>query len=182
MSPRALGPFVAALTALAFAPAAGARTVRDEPYPRETTWNAAIRLIRVDMGCPITERDVDNGYFTFDWRDGRRTVPGSVEVVPTQVDGRPGTRIIVQINAMPGYVESMLLTRLNRKLHQEFGEPPPPPRRAPPAAPPPDAPSPPTVPVRSPTPSEPVDPDPPANPPPPISPDAPRPRRGSAND
>lgn len=114
---------------MAMSTSAEARTVRDQPFSRENTWNAAIRLIRVDMGCRITERDLENGYFTFDWRDGRRTVPGSIEVIPTQVDGRPGTRVIVQIAEMPSYVESMLLTQLRRKLISDFGEPPAPRRR-----------------------------------------------------
>lgn len=182
---RALVTTAVSLTLIALSPLAEARTVRDQPYPRETTWNAAIRLIRVDLGCPITERDVENGYFTFDWRDGRRTVPGSLEMVPTQIDGRPGTRVIVQISAMPSYVEAMVLSRLSRKLHTEFGEPAPPPPRTPPAAPTPPAqpPAQPGIPIRPPTVGEPVDPSPPSQPPPPISPDAPRnPPRRSPND
>jgi hypothetical protein len=117
--------------ALLVAPSlAAARSVRDEPYPLESTWNAAVRLVRVDMGCTITERDRDLGYFTFEYREGSRTVPGSVEIVRTEVDGRQGTRVIVQVPLMPTYVESMLLTRLTRKLHEEYGEPvAPPPRR-----------------------------------------------------
>lgn len=174
----------AALTAFAIAAAAEARIVRDHPYPRETTWNAAIRLIRVDMGCTITERDVENGYFTFDWRDGRRTVPGSIEVVPTQVDGRPGTRVIVQIPSMPTYVESMVLTRLGTKLRAEFGEPAPPPARPRPqdrpADPAPADPAP--TPVRPPVAVTPVEPEGRPTPTPPISPDAPRTRRGSTDD
>lgn len=125
MSPRpaALFTFVCAL-GLATATTANARSVRDEPYPSDVTWNAAVRLVRVDFGFAITERDHDLGYFTFQWREGRRTVPGSVELVNTTVDGRTGTRVIVQIPQMPTYVESMLLARLGRKLRQEFGEPP----------------------------------------------------------
>jgi len=182
---RAIVTAAVSLTLIALSPRADARTVRDQPYSRETTWNAAIRLIRVDLGCPITERDVENGYFTFDWRDGRRTVPGSLEMVPTQIDGRPGTRVIVQISAMPSYVEAMVLSRLSRKLHTEFGEPAPPPPRTPPATPTPPAqpPAQPGIPIRPPTVGEPVDPSPPSQPPPPISPDAPRnPPRRSPND
>lgn len=133
---------VAALAALS--PAAEARTVRDEPYSPEQTWNAAIRLIRVDFGFNITERDPALGYFTFEYREGARTVPGSVEIVRSEQDGRPGARIIVQVTQMPTYVESMILGRLGRKLRDELGEPaaprrpaapdasaPPPPQEAP---------------------------------------------------
>jgi hypothetical protein len=117
---------------LTFASAqADARTVRDEPYALDTTWNAAVRMVRVDFGFTIDERDRDLGYFTFQYREGRRTVPGSVEVLRSEVDGRQGTRVIVQIPSMPAYVESMMLQRLARKLRSEFGEAPPPPSRRP---------------------------------------------------
>lgn len=121
----------AALAALGFTLGAEARTVRDEPYSLDTTWNAAIRLVRVDMGLTIQERDRDIGYFTFVYREGQRAVPGSVEVVRTEMDGRTATRIIVQIPQMPTYTEAMMLTRLGRKLRTEYGEPPPPVRRPP---------------------------------------------------
>ena len=123
-SPR-LGGLAAVVLSLATA-TAEARTVRDEPYSMETTWNAAVRLVRIDMGMPILERDQDLGFFTFTYREGARSVQGSVELVRTEVDGRPGARIIVQIPQMPTYVESLILTRLARKLRSEFGEPPPP--------------------------------------------------------
>ena len=124
MRRKRLGGLAAAVFLLVSS-TAGARSVRDEPYSLETTWNAAMRLVRVDLGMPITERDQDLGYFTFSYREGRRVVPGSMELVRTEVDGRPGARIIVQIPEMPSYVESMILARLTRKLHSEFGEPPP---------------------------------------------------------
>ncbi|MBK6528207.1 MAG: hypothetical protein IPF99_01030 [Deltaproteobacteria bacterium] len=129
-----LGGLAAVVLSLASA-TAEARTVRDEPYSMETTWNAAVRLVRIDMGMPILERDQDMGFFTFTYREGARSVQGSVEMVRTEVDGRPGARVIVQIPQMPTYVESLILTRLARKLRSEFGEPPPPVVRRP--APPP---------------------------------------------
>lgn len=111
------------LATLAMAASAEARTVRTEPYPTEQTWNAAIRLVRVDLGLTITERDPSIGYFTFEYREGNRTMPGSMEIIPTEIDGRHGARIVVQVAQMPTYVESMILTRLGRKLRDEFGEP-----------------------------------------------------------
>lgn len=145
-----LGGLAAVLLSLT-ATTAEARTVRDEPYSMETTWNAAVRLVRIDMGMPILERDQEMGFFTFTYREGARSVQGSVEMVRTEVDGRPGARVIVQIPQMPTYVESLILTRLARKLRSEFGEPPPPVvrRPAPPPAGPPERrpgdPEPPTV-------------------------------------
>jgi hypothetical protein len=135
---------------LALAPlTAAARSVRDEPYPVETAWNAAIRMVRVDFGFTIEERDRDLGYFTFQYREGRRTVPGSVEILRTETDGRSGARIIVQVPQMPTYVEAMMLQHLSRKLRQEFGEPPPPRPPPPPAQPSPqEPPAPPAPPQR----------------------------------
>lgn len=132
-SPRA---WVFGVMAFLAGAAAEARTVRDEPYAYETTWNAAIRMVRVDFGYAITERDLETGFFTFAYRENGRTIPASVELLHAEVDGRPGARVILQIPSMPAYVESMMLARLGRKLRTEFGEPPPPPARpAPPAAP-----------------------------------------------
>lgn len=152
-----LGGLAAVVLSLASA-TAEARTVRDEPYSMETTWNAAVRLVRIDMGMPILERDQDMGFFTFTYREGARSVQGSVEMVRTEVDGRPGARIIVQIPQMPTYVESLILTRLARKLRSEFGEPPPPVVRRP--APPPTE----RAPERRPGDPEPPATQPPANP------------------
>jgi hypothetical protein len=128
------GALAAVVLSLASA-TAEARTVHDEPYSMETTWNAAVRLVRIDMGMPILERDQEMGFFTFTYREGSRSVQGSMEMVRTEVDGRPGARVIVQIPQMPTYVESLILTRLARKQRSEFGEPPPPVVRRP--APPP---------------------------------------------
>lgn len=146
---------------------AGARTVRDEPYALDTTWNAAVRMVRVDFGFTIDERDRDLGYFTFQYREGRRSVPGSVEVLRSEVDGRQGTRVIVQIPSMPAYVESMMLQHLARKLRAEFGEAPTPtPRRpadrpageAPPDAAHPHEPAAPTPPAQPSQPAQPTQP------------------------
>src|SRR4051812_15455992 len=118
--------------------ASEARSVRDEPYPFATAWNAAIRLIRVDYGCAIVERDMEVGFFTFNYRDGARTVPGSVEIVRTTLDGRDAAGVIVQAPQMPALVGALMLTPLGQKLPPEFGGPVPPPRRSPtpPAVPP----------------------------------------------
>lgn len=133
---------------------AAARTVRDQPYSFATTWNAVVRLLHVDFGFPITERDADSGYLTFSYREGARAVPGSVEIVRTQVDGSDTARVIVSIPLMPTYVEAMIQTRLGRKLREEFGDPPAP-RRPPPAAPPAAPPTTPDAGTSSPAPAAP---------------------------
>ncbi len=113
---------------------ASARTTNDYAYPRDKVWNTSLRLVRIDLGCPLGDRDADVGYFTFEYVDGARRYPGSVELVPARVEGREGVRVIVQIPAMPSYVERMILDKLQRKLLEDFGEAPPaPPAERPPA-------------------------------------------------
>jgi len=113
---------------------AQARTTHEYVYPRDKVWNTSLRLVRIDLGCALGDRDAEVGYFTFDYVDGNRRYPGSVELVPARVEGRDGVRVVVQIPAMPAYVERMVLDRLARKLVDDYGEapaaPPPPPRPA----------------------------------------------------
>jgi hypothetical protein len=86
-------------------------------------WTAAVRLVRVDLECPIGEKDRDDGYFFFEYSDRGKTFPGSVELVSLQDSGGDHVRVVVQVPAMPAYVEAMILDRLGRKLEQEFGPP-----------------------------------------------------------
>jgi hypothetical protein len=136
---------------------ARARSVQDERYPVEQTWNATIRLLRVDMGFEITERDRETGFVLFTYRDAGRSSPGSVEIIPSQVDGVAGCRIVVHLAQMPAYAERHLLARLARKLRDEYGEPPAPVRR-PPAAPPANPPESPAAPPEGSAPSRPEQP------------------------
>jgi hypothetical protein len=95
----------------------------DLPYPIEQSWNAAVRLVRVDLGFTITERDRENGFLLFTYRDSTRSSPASIELIATDVGGVAGVRVVVQIAQMPSYMERHLLTRLDRKLHEDYGEP-----------------------------------------------------------
>jgi hypothetical protein len=92
-------------------------------YPYERVWTAAVRLLRVDFGCAITEKDKDDGYFLFEYTDRGKTYPGSAELVATKSEDVDAVRVVLQIPAMPTYVEGMMLERLSRKLEQEFGAP-----------------------------------------------------------
>ena len=109
-----------------------ARTTQALPYAQDRVWNAALRLVRVDLGCPLGERDAETGFFLFEYVAGARHFPGSVEIVPARVENHDGVRVIVQVQAMPSYIERMILDRLQRKLIEDYGQPPrvvrPPPR------------------------------------------------------
>jgi hypothetical protein len=116
------------LTVALFFPATGqAKKTEDFRHSYDQVWGAAVRLIRVDQGYPIKDRDETVGYFLFDYRDDGRLYPGSVELVRIQDQGGGPIRVVVQIPAMPSYIERMLLDKLKRKLLDEYGEPAPPP-------------------------------------------------------
>lgn len=113
------------LAVLAAPRLARARVQGDYAYAWGQVWQAAVRMVRVDLGCPITDRDEEIGYVMFEYEDSGRRHPGSVEMVRnTGADGNERVRVVVQIPAMPSYIERMLLDRLTRKLRDDFGEPP----------------------------------------------------------
>jgi hypothetical protein len=106
--------------------AAGSAKARREqiyPYTFTRAWTTAVRLLRIDFASPITEKDKDSGYFLFDFSDGNKQYPGSLELIRVQEGSVENVRVVVQIPALPGYVEQNLLDRLGRKLGQEYGSP-----------------------------------------------------------
>ena len=109
---------------------ANAGAAYDSPYTYEQTFGTALRLVRVDLGMKITEKDVEHGYILFEYtspESGKRVSQGSVEIV----GGKRGVHVSVQLPAMPQYHEQMILDGLVKKLSTEHGEPPR--REAPPA-------------------------------------------------
>jgi hypothetical protein len=89
-------------------------------YPYSLVWTTAVRMIRVDYESAITEKDKDEGYFLFSFLHEGKEHPGSFEVIE---DTENGARVVVQIPAMPSYVEQMLIDKLERKLSQDHGAP-----------------------------------------------------------
>ena len=81
-------------------------------------------MLRVDFESPITEKDKDSGYFLFTYADAGKQLPGSVEVIKVMDNGNETVRVVVQLPALPTYVEQMMLDRLGRKLGLEYGQPP----------------------------------------------------------
>lgn len=90
-------------------------------YAYARVWTAAVRLMRVDFDCAITEKDREDGYFLFDYPDRGKTYPGTMELVASKRDDMDAVLIVLKLPAMPSYVEGMILERLSRKLEQEFG-------------------------------------------------------------
>src|SRR3954453_16247202 len=117
---RALGrlapilAFSGLLAAAAFSQDASAKSAYDSSYGFERTWNASLRLVRVDMNLKVTEKDESNGYMLFDYKspESGKPVPGSIEFIRSKDSG---VRVIVQIPQMPGYHEQVLVDQLARK-------------------------------------------------------------------
>lgn len=110
---------------------AAARRSDDHAYQFEQVWGTVVRLVRVDYGFEVRDRDPDIGYVLFDYRDGNRTYPGSFELIRTEVRGQSQVRVTLQVPAMPSYIERMMLDKLQRKLLEDYGQPLPPPRATP---------------------------------------------------
>lgn len=86
-------------------------------------WTSAVRLLRVDLESPISEKDKEDGYFLFEYPHAGRNYAGSLEVVTLRRKGVSVVRVFVNVAGLPSYVERMMLTRLERKLLAEYGPP-----------------------------------------------------------
>jgi hypothetical protein len=94
----------------------------DSPYTLAQTYNTALRLVRVDMGLSITEKDPTAAYLLFDYKStesGQRVVPGSIEML----DSGRSIKVVVQLSQMPRYHEQVVSDQLAKKLRDEYGEP-----------------------------------------------------------
>jgi hypothetical protein len=117
---------VAAAIASALVPTgtAAAKASFDSPYTLSQTYNAALRLVRVDLGLTVTEKDPSIAYVLFDYKStesGTRVLPGSIQMLDT---GRT-VKVVVQLGQMPRYHEQVVADALSKKLRDEYGDPPP---------------------------------------------------------
>src|ERR1700722_4189576 len=116
---------------------ATAKSDYSSPYGYDKTWNAALRLVRVDLGFKVLEKDDASGYLLFEYRSpesGPKATSASFEFV--HPSGGGDVKVVAQIPAMPRYHEQVLLDDLARKRRDDYGEPPA--RKAPPPPPPAD--------------------------------------------
>jgi hypothetical protein len=131
---------VAVLATVLFADAmAEGKSAYDSPYGYERTWNAALRLVRVDLGLKVLEKDDANGYVLFEYRSSpseKKTASGSLELIRgSGGSARPDdVRVVAQVPQMPRYHEQVLLDELVQKMRAEYGEPPEPRESHPPDA------------------------------------------------
>ena len=83
-----------------------------------------MRLLRVDLGYEILEKDAEAGYVLFEITEAGKTFRGSLEVVKLHDRGTKRVRVIVHIADQPSYVERSVLSKLQTKLRAEYGAPP----------------------------------------------------------
>ncbi len=103
---------------------ANAKSSYESPYGYDRTWNAALRLVRVDNGWKVNEKDDQNGYLLFDYKspDSAKVSPGTLELVRGRDDG--AVSVLVQLPQMPHYHEQVMLDSLAAKMRREYGDPP----------------------------------------------------------
>jgi hypothetical protein len=104
---------------------AHARSIYESPYGYDRTWNAAVRLVRVDNGWKVTEKDDASGYVLFEYRspESGKGTPGSIELVRGR-DANAPVGVLAQLPQMPHYHEQVLLDALASKMRREYGDPP----------------------------------------------------------
>ncbi len=122
----AVGGGAGALVATAIVltgPDASAKSSFDSAYGFDRTWNAALRMVRVDMNMKVTEKDEQNGYLLFDYKSqDAKPSSGSMEFIRGR--DSDSVHVVVQLPQMPKYHEQVLVDDLARKLRNEYGEPP----------------------------------------------------------
>jgi hypothetical protein len=111
---------------------AEARSEKTLAYQREQAWPAAVRFLRIEAKLKIIEKDAEAGFVIFEYREDNKTFRGSLEVIDVVKDGRKLVRFVVTIEDRPSWVEIEMLTRLERKLRAELGNPAPAPSKEPP--------------------------------------------------
>jgi len=140
LSPVLLGTALGGIAAGAIvftSPEATAKSSYESAYGFDRTWNAALRLVRIDLGFKITEKDDATGYLMFEYKSnesGNKSSHGSLEFIRGQEADTP-VKVVIQLPEMPRYHEQVMIDSLSRKLRQEYGDPPPKRPTPPPAAP-----------------------------------------------
>ncbi len=130
-SVTAVGVYVAVA-----APEAVAKASYTSPYGYSRTWDAAVRLVRVDNGWKIDEKDDATGYILFQYKSPESSKPtsGSIELVRGK-DADSPVSVLAVLAQMPRYHEQLLVDALASKMRREYGDPPRPKSPAPPPEP-----------------------------------------------
>ena len=101
---------------------AQARATSELPYALSETYSAALRFVRVDKGCKITDKDPDAAFVTFICEeDDKHARRGAIEIIPSRKDS---VKLQVVLGDDPHYMELRWAELIERKLRDERGTPP----------------------------------------------------------
>jgi hypothetical protein len=120
----------AALAVLILSTVAFARATSEVPYSQSEVFSTALRFVRIDKGCKITDQNGEAAFVAFECTEDGKLKRGSVEIWKSP----SGTHLQVTLGDDPHYAELRWVELIERKLREERGTPPPPvhPRPAPP--------------------------------------------------
>ena len=96
-----------------------AKTSSETPYSVGEVFSTAIRFVRIDKSCKITDQDANAAFVTFEYEDEGHMRRGSLEIWKTA----NGSNLQVTLGDEPHYVELRWVELIGRKLHDERGTP-----------------------------------------------------------
>src|SRR4051812_5732185 len=102
---------------------AEARSHSDIVWPLKDVFPIAVRFIRIDRGCKITDKDADTGYVLFECAgdDAKSKKIGALELFTIETQGRSGVRVQLTLTDEPQYIELRFLELFERKIRDERG-------------------------------------------------------------
>ncbi|HEV8321206.1 MAG TPA: hypothetical protein VG389_06285 [Myxococcota bacterium] len=130
-SAAALAAVAALAAALATAavprPAAAAGLMRAYGYTYDQVWSATVRLLRVERGFKVVEKDIETGYIVFEFKDSAKDAKvyrATAELVRDKDGtGRAVVKVKLEIADKPELPHTLLHSRLAEKLRAEYGPP-----------------------------------------------------------
>ena len=101
-----------------------AKHAQELPYAVPEVYSTALRFVRVDKGCKITDKDEGAAFVTFECEDedDKKKRRGAIEIIPGRKDS---VKLQVALGDDPHYVEIRWVELIERKLREERGTPPP---------------------------------------------------------
>jgi hypothetical protein len=125
-----------ALLLTLLAPGVGLAKAHSElAYRVEEVFSTALRFVRIDRGCKITDKDPDAAFVMFECHvDDAHVSRGAIEIFRSLAHGKDGVRLSVSLPDEGHGPELRMVELIERKLRDERGTPTPP-RPTPPAPP-----------------------------------------------
>jgi hypothetical protein len=117
-----------------------AKAQTDLLYRFDEVYSTAVRFVRVDRGCKVTDQDQAAAFVMFECPlEDKKVSRGAIEIFRATQRGKEGVRIQVSLPDDTHGMELRFVELIERKLREERGTPTPPTPPPPPKAEPPDA-------------------------------------------